>query len=297
MLFGLPGLGAARRGATCRACRVAAEGFADRAYEPDGSLTPRSQPGSVIHDPDEVVRRALRMVGEGRVTASDGVELRFRVDTTLHARRHAWRARADAAAARGARAGGYSVAPCVPPGQGSAQASDARHDRARDACCRGRTVRLVARGHAGGAARADRGSARLDARRVRRDAVRAGAHVDHGRPRVGRDTAGALGLRHAAGVGRRRHALRRHRRSLRPHARADGERAASTRSSPPPAASPTTSGSSRCSACCSASAWAANGRAARRSCRKPGRREHRGKALGFMQSAWAIGYGRRRWSP
>ena len=40
----------------------------------------------------------------------------------------------------------------------------------------------------------------------------------------------------------------------------------------------------------SGSAWAACGPAARRSCRSRGRREHRGKALGFMQSGWAIGY-------
>ena len=42
--------------------RVASEGFADRAYAPDGSLAPRTAPGSVIHDPEEVVRRSLRMV-------------------------------------------------------------------------------------------------------------------------------------------------------------------------------------------------------------------------------------------
>jgi len=61
--------------------RVASEGFADRAYEPDGSLTPRREPGAVIHDPDEVVRRSLRMVREGRVVARDGSVLAFRVDT------------------------------------------------------------------------------------------------------------------------------------------------------------------------------------------------------------------------
>ena len=61
--------------------RTASEGFADRAYNADGSLTSRTERGSVIHDPDEVVRRSLRMVREGRVTAGDGSELQFHVDT------------------------------------------------------------------------------------------------------------------------------------------------------------------------------------------------------------------------
>ena len=61
--------------------RVASEGFADRAYEPDGSLTPRSRPGAVIHDPDLVLQRAVRIVTEGRVTATDGSEVTLHVDT------------------------------------------------------------------------------------------------------------------------------------------------------------------------------------------------------------------------
>ena len=60
---------------------VAAEGFADRAYEPDGSLTPRGVPGAVIHDLPTVVSRAVRMVTESRVTARDGSDIRFHVDT------------------------------------------------------------------------------------------------------------------------------------------------------------------------------------------------------------------------
>jgi UPF0271 protein len=60
---------------------VALEGFADRAYEPDGSLTPRSRPGAVIHDPAAVVDRAVRMAREGTVTATNGAEVRVHVDT------------------------------------------------------------------------------------------------------------------------------------------------------------------------------------------------------------------------
>ena len=60
---------------------VAAEGFADRAYEPDGSLTPRGVPGAVIHDTDVVVARAVRMVMESRVTARDGSDIPLEIDT------------------------------------------------------------------------------------------------------------------------------------------------------------------------------------------------------------------------
>jgi 5-oxoprolinase (ATP-hydrolysing) subunit A len=60
---------------------VAAEGFADRAYEPDGSLTPRSVEGAVIHDAGEVVARAVRMVRESRVVARNGATIDLRVDT------------------------------------------------------------------------------------------------------------------------------------------------------------------------------------------------------------------------
>ena len=61
--------------------RVAAEGFADRAYQPDGSLMPRSKPGAVIRDPDAVVSRAIRMVRDGVVLTPDGKEISLRVET------------------------------------------------------------------------------------------------------------------------------------------------------------------------------------------------------------------------
>lgn len=80
VFFALPGSELVRAGEAA-GLHVAMEGFADRAYEPDGSLSPRARPGSVIHDPDEVVRRSLRMVREGRVTATDGTDLAFHVDT------------------------------------------------------------------------------------------------------------------------------------------------------------------------------------------------------------------------
>lgn len=55
--------------------RVASEVFADRAYQADGSLVPRSKPGAVIHDKDEAIARTVRMVKDGKVTAITGEEI------------------------------------------------------------------------------------------------------------------------------------------------------------------------------------------------------------------------------
>ncbi|WP_283192827.1 5-oxoprolinase subunit PxpA [Rhizobium sp. AN80A] len=54
---------------------VVCEAFADRAYNVDGSLVSRRLPGSVIHDPQAVAERVLRMVNEQRVVAIDGAEI------------------------------------------------------------------------------------------------------------------------------------------------------------------------------------------------------------------------------
>jgi len=80
ILFALPGSELLRAGQAA-GLRVAAEGFADRAYEPDGSLTPRSRGGAVIHATDVVVDRAVRMATEGKIIASDGSEIAIRVQT------------------------------------------------------------------------------------------------------------------------------------------------------------------------------------------------------------------------
>ena len=60
---------------------VAAEAFADRAYHADGSLVSRSMPGSVLHDLDSVVARAVAMAREGTVEAIDGTRVAFEADT------------------------------------------------------------------------------------------------------------------------------------------------------------------------------------------------------------------------
>ena len=51
---------------------VVAEAFADRSYNPDGSLVSRSEPNAVLHDPEAVAARVLRLVQTGQVEAIDG---------------------------------------------------------------------------------------------------------------------------------------------------------------------------------------------------------------------------------
>ncbi len=60
---------------------VAAEVFADRAYNPDRSLVARDRAGAVLTDPDVVVARAIRMVREHVVDAIDGTPVRLVADT------------------------------------------------------------------------------------------------------------------------------------------------------------------------------------------------------------------------
>jgi UPF0271 protein len=61
--------------------RTASEAFADRAYAPDGSLVPRSEPGAVVHDVEAVVARAVRMVREEQVATSAGTTISVRADS------------------------------------------------------------------------------------------------------------------------------------------------------------------------------------------------------------------------
>jgi UPF0271 protein len=80
ILFGLPG-SELLRAAERAGLGVAAEVFADRAYNPDGSLAPRREPGAVIHDAERVVERAVRMVRDHEVMAIDGSVIRLDADT------------------------------------------------------------------------------------------------------------------------------------------------------------------------------------------------------------------------
>jgi 5-oxoprolinase (ATP-hydrolysing) subunit A len=75
-----PGTQLARAGEAA-GLTVAHEGFADRAYNPDGTLVSRAVEGSVYHDAGRASEQALRMVTEGRVVAMDGTVVDVQVDT------------------------------------------------------------------------------------------------------------------------------------------------------------------------------------------------------------------------
>ena len=60
---------------------VAAEAFADRRYEPDGTLRSRKFEDALIRDPAEAARQALGMVEHGVVTAIDGSEVKVPAQT------------------------------------------------------------------------------------------------------------------------------------------------------------------------------------------------------------------------
>lgn len=67
--------------ATKLGLRTAHEVFADRTYQDDGSLTPRSQPGALIDDETMAVDQALQMILEQKVTVLSGKRIPLRADT------------------------------------------------------------------------------------------------------------------------------------------------------------------------------------------------------------------------
>lgn len=60
---------------------VAAEAFADRRYEPDGSLRSRKFPDALILDPAQSAAQALRIAEKGSVIALDDTEVRVAAQT------------------------------------------------------------------------------------------------------------------------------------------------------------------------------------------------------------------------
>jgi UPF0271 protein len=61
--------------------RTASEGFADRTYQADGSLTSRREPGALIEDPAEALDQSIRMVVDGVVRSLDETDVAIRADT------------------------------------------------------------------------------------------------------------------------------------------------------------------------------------------------------------------------
>ncbi|MEN2768704.1 LamB/YcsF family protein [Ornithinibacillus xuwenensis] len=60
---------------------VASEVFADRTYQKDGTLTPRTEQNALIHDPHKAIEQVKRMIVHGKVEAVDGSQLTIEADT------------------------------------------------------------------------------------------------------------------------------------------------------------------------------------------------------------------------
>ncbi len=56
--------------------RAVSEGFVDRAYDDEGKLVSRRQPGSVIHDSARVMERAVQLATDGSVVSVTGSTVR-----------------------------------------------------------------------------------------------------------------------------------------------------------------------------------------------------------------------------
>lgn len=61
--------------------RVVSEAFADRAYTPQGVLVSRREKGAVLHDPEQIAQRMLRLAQEGVIEAVDGSVVRIEADS------------------------------------------------------------------------------------------------------------------------------------------------------------------------------------------------------------------------
>lgn len=76
----MPGL-PTERAASSLGLSAVMEAFTDRLYDDDGQLTNRRKPGAVLHDPEEVARRALRMVQEQAIPTVSGKLIKARIET------------------------------------------------------------------------------------------------------------------------------------------------------------------------------------------------------------------------
>lgn len=79
-ILGLPGSEVLRL-AEAAGLRAVPEAFADRAYNPDGTLVSRTRPGAVLHDPAEVAEHVLRIASDSAVRTVDGSVLKIRAES------------------------------------------------------------------------------------------------------------------------------------------------------------------------------------------------------------------------
>ena len=79
-VLGLPG-SELLRAAEVAGLRAVPEFFVDRGYTPEATLVPRSEPGALLHDVDEVAQRVRRLLTDGVVRAVDGTDVRVRAES------------------------------------------------------------------------------------------------------------------------------------------------------------------------------------------------------------------------
>ncbi|MCX7638861.1 MAG: LamB/YcsF family protein [Pyrinomonadaceae bacterium] len=61
--------------------KTASEVFADRTYQPDGTLTPRNFPNAVIKDTSLAIAQAIQMITTKTVTATNGEKIPIKAET------------------------------------------------------------------------------------------------------------------------------------------------------------------------------------------------------------------------
>ena len=80
ILYGPPG-SELQKAAAVLGMHFCAEVFADRTYQPDGSLTPRSKPNALIRDTVQCLAQVWQMLDSRQVTATDGTVLPIEAGT------------------------------------------------------------------------------------------------------------------------------------------------------------------------------------------------------------------------
>lgn len=80
VLFGLSGSEIIKAGEKI-GLRTANEVFSDRTYQPDGSLTPRTQSNALITEPEIAIEQVIRMVKENKVATVENIDAQLQAET------------------------------------------------------------------------------------------------------------------------------------------------------------------------------------------------------------------------
>jgi UPF0271 protein len=80
VLFGLSGSHLINE-AKAMGIKTASEVFADRTFQDEGSLTPRTQSNALIHDEEQSLKQVLQMIISGKVTTTSGKQISIVAET------------------------------------------------------------------------------------------------------------------------------------------------------------------------------------------------------------------------